>query len=81
MSKVAYTILFEMRPRSAVNVTVPALPGFQFKAATYKAALYQAPNRLGSYLKTLKKSGKAIPKESKSFRIDKLIIEVNAPRA
>ena len=80
MAKVLYTILFQIGPKRDVKVTVPSLRGFHFRAPTFKAALYRSPKAIESFLRALAKAGKSVPREPKLFRLDTMLVEVNAPR-
>jgi hypothetical protein len=80
MAKVAYTILFEKGPKNTVRVTVPYLPGFEFRARSRKAAYSGSLGRIERFLTDLAKRGKGIPKEPDGFWVLPDLIQVNAPK-
>lgn len=77
MGRLLYTVVFQKGAKGKVVATVPSLAGFQFNAPSYKVAVLQAPKRMRSFLKALKKAGDRIPVEPASFRLDTMIVEVD----
>lgn len=81
MAKAAYTILLEKGPKHTVRVTVPSLPGFEFRARNRKNAYTGSAGRIEHFLKRLARRGKTIPKEPAEFWITPDLIQVNLPKA
>jgi len=79
MAKRIYTIVYQITGRKSVDVSVPLLPGFGFRAATFIAAINQSQKRIEKYLVELANSGKFIPPEPKTFGVESMLIEVNIP--